>query len=101
MAVGAVRAAERFLRAACGRAHRCRRGFHQHRGVDFQGTALHELGHWLSLNHTSEQRGSQQTMYQTAPTDLSLQTLGLGDVLGVRAAYPCGRCGGPPAVFAP
>lgn len=70
-------------------------------GVDFQGTALHELGHWLSLNHTSEQRGNQQTMYQMAPTDLSLQTLGLGDVLGVRAAYPCGRCGGPPAVFAP
>lgn len=70
-------------------------------GVDFQGTATHELGHWLSLNHTTELRGNQQTMYQTAPTNMSMQTLGLGDVLGVRAAYPCGRCGGRPVVFAP
>ena len=35
-------------------------------------------------------------------TSRAQQTLGLGDVLGVRAAYPCGACEDhPPQVFAP
>lgn len=69
-------------------------------GVDLQGTLVHELGHWLSLNH-AEEENTAQTMAAIGPTDLSLQTLALGDVLGVRAAYPCGTCGGKPVVFAP
>lgn len=68
---------------------------------DVQGILTHELGHWVSLAHASRPGGGQQTMFGTAGFTLSNQTLALGDVLGVRAAYPCGRCGGPPVVFAP
>lgn len=68
---------------------------------DLQGILAHELGHWLSLGHPEERAGREQTMREVPPFTLALQTLGLGDVLRVRAAYPCGKCGGRPVVFAP
>jgi len=71
-------------------------------GPELQGVVEHELGHWLSLGHSDADRGADMTMSSvTKPDNLAQQTLGLGDVLGVRAAYPCGRCGGPPRVFSP
>lgn len=74
-------------------------------GPELQGVLEHELGHWLSLDHSDAQTtldGSLMTMFSTThPDNLAQQTLGLGDILGVRAAYPCGRCGGPPTVYAP
>ncbi len=70
---------------------------------EVQGVVEHELGHWLSLNHPDALGGSEMTMSAVDDPRLGLtyQTLGLGDVLGVRAAYPCGRCGGAPKVYAP
>lgn len=71
-------------------------------GPEMQGVVTHELGHWLSLDHPDAKGGTNETMFSTAPADnLQWQTLGLGDILGVRSAYPCGRCGGVPRVYAP
>ena len=71
-------------------------------GPELQGVLTHELGHWLSLDHPDSKGGSNETMFSTAPADnLRMQTLGLGDILGARSAYPCGRCGGTPHVYAP
>ena len=70
---------------------------------EVQGLVTHELGHWLSLDHPDTHLGVELTMHDTSDPQrgLEYQTLGLGDVRGVRAAYPCGRCGGPPRVVAP
>jgi hypothetical protein len=71
-------------------------------GPELQGVLTHELGHWLSLDHSDPGGGSDETMFSAVPSDnLKMQTLGLGDIRGVRAAYPCGRCGGAPRVYAP
>ena len=71
-------------------------------GPELQGVLEHELGHWLSLDHPDALGGSQMTMYSAEPIEnMSWQTLGLGDILGVRAAYPCGKCGGAPVVYTP
>jgi hypothetical protein len=71
-------------------------------GPEIQGVLTHELGHWLSLDHPDAAGGSDETMYSAVPPDnLKMQTLGLGDIRGVRAAYPCGACGGTPKVYAP
>jgi hypothetical protein len=71
-------------------------------GPELQGVLTHELGHWLSLDHSDPAGGSNETMFSAVPPDnLKMQTLGLGDILGARAAYPCGSCGGTPRVYAP
>jgi hypothetical protein len=71
-------------------------------GPELQGVLTHELGHWLSLDHSDAKGGADETMFSAVPSDnLKMQTLGLGDILGARAAYPCGRCGGRPRVYAP
>jgi hypothetical protein len=70
-------------------------------GLDVVGVLAHEFGHWLSLGHPDSTRGRELTMYGSGSFDLRRQTLGLGDILGARAAYPCGRCKGKPVVFAP
>lgn len=70
--------------------------------VELQGVLEHELGHWLSLDHPDSTTGTEMTMYESGQVqNLAEQTLGLGDILGVRAAYPCGKCGGKPRVYAP
>lgn len=72
--------------------------------ADFQSVMTHELGHWLSLAHPDEQGAAQatrQTMSAVNPPGRSGQTLALGDILGVRAMYPCGRCSGRPVVYVP
>lgn len=57
---------------------------------DLQSIATHELGHWLSLLDLYSSATRSLTMYGTAlPGQLNKRTLGLGDVLGARAAYPC------------
>lgn len=69
---------------------------------EVQGIVTHELGHWLGLDHPDSERARQLTMSEVYDTErgLEVQTLGRGDVLGLRAAYPCGACG-KPVVFSP
>lgn len=72
--------------------------------VDFQSVMTQELGHWLSLAHPDERGAAlatRQTMSAQIPAGRSGQTLALGDILGVRAMYPCGRCSGRPVVYVP
>ncbi|MDQ1688745.1 MAG: hypothetical protein QOK42_1720 [Frankiaceae bacterium] len=70
---------------------------------DVQGIATHELGHVLGLDHPADEAGEELTMSalydQIDASELRYQTLGLGDILGVRALYPC-RCAAP-RVFSP
>lgn len=55
--------------------------------AELQSVLTHELGHLLGLDHSS---GEALTMSSGWFNDaLFPQTLGLGDVLGVRALYPC------------
>lgn len=68
---------------------------------EIQGVATHELGHWLSLDHPNQEDGVRQTLAVLSSGDLSGQTLALGDIVGVRAMYPCGKCGGRPVVYVP
>lgn len=61
------------------------------RAFDVRAIATHELGHWLSLLDLSFSRARSQTMYASAgPGEINKRTLGLGDILGSQAAYPCG-----------
>lgn len=62
--------------------------------VELQSVLTHELGHLLGLDHT-EAEGDALTMSSNwFNHELFPQTLGLGDILGVRALYPC-DCGEP------
>lgn len=74
---------------------------------DLVSLVVHEMGHVLGLAHTPDANGAGllQTMSPgTNPKDPSLryqETLGLGDILGVRKLYPCAPACGPPHVFSP
>jgi hypothetical protein len=64
-------------------------------GLDVQDMATHEVGHFLGLGHAANppHDDSQLTMYgaDSCPTNAGCRnkdTLGLGDVIGVRALYP-------------
>lgn len=60
---------------------------------DVQAVLTHEFGHWLGLAHLDSAGSSELTMYTTPnPGDRKQSTLALGDVRGIRAAYPCKRC---------
>jgi hypothetical protein len=68
---------------------------------ELQAVATHEFGHWLSLNDLSDAAARNLTMYERVqPTERKQATLGLGDVLGVRAAYGCAVCSSP-RIYAP
>ncbi|GAC1426620.1 MAG: hypothetical protein NVSMB57_17380 [Actinomycetota bacterium] len=61
--------------------------------MDLQAVVTQQLGHWLSLESLTTPQADELTMYDGIGYGQRHQdTLGLGDVLGVRAAYPCGRC---------
>jgi hypothetical protein len=62
--------------------------------AELQSTATHEVGHVLWLGHPSDDRANaEMTMYTSLKR--ARQTLALGDVLGIRALYPC-SCPLPP-----
>ena len=64
--------------------------------VDLQGVATHEAGHALWLHHPpGDPAYTELTMTGTSGYDRKPSTLALGDVLGVRALYPC-SCPLPP-----
>ncbi|MBI4729650.1 MAG: hypothetical protein HY775_09160 [Acidobacteria bacterium] len=71
------------------------------RYLDVQAVVTHELGHWLGLQDLGADPARELTMYGEVgtPGERKQSTLGLGDVLGLRAAYPC-RCASP-RIFAP
>jgi hypothetical protein len=75
--------------------HRWRQvtGAAAHRSAyDLQAIFTHELGHWLSLRDLYVASTDEaQTMFGSTQTgETRKRTLALGDVLGSRAAYPCG-----------
>lgn len=57
----------------------------------------HEVGHWLFLGDLADAQDKEMTMYGTIGaeqgeefvTERKKVTLGLGDILGARALYPC------------
>jgi hypothetical protein len=70
-------------------------------GVAMNNVAVHEFGHWLWLTDMDDQTLDHDlTLHPSSPdqstnTSRSRMTLALGDVLGVRALYPC-SCPLPP-----
>jgi hypothetical protein len=61
---------------------------------ELQGAATHEAGHAVWLDHVTDQNLDRyMTMWpgdnEQGYGDRFWQTLGLGDVLGIRALYPC------------
>ncbi|TKJ36254.1 MAG: hypothetical protein CEE38_12630 [Planctomycetes bacterium B3_Pla] len=57
-------------------------------GFDIQGVATHELGHTLVLDDLRSPRDGALTMHAyTWPGDTWKQTLGSGDIRGIRAIY--------------
>jgi hypothetical protein len=68
---------------------------------ELQGLATHEIGHALGLGHASDRDVvlTMHPIYDTAES-MRYQTLGRGDVRGIRALYPCPRCPAP-KVYAP
>ncbi len=63
--------------------------------TDIQDRVTHELGHTLGLADLSQNDARELTMYPAGPADRHRNTLGLGDVLGIRKLYPC-NCPLPP-----
>ncbi|MDP3713117.1 MAG: matrixin family metalloprotease [Mycobacteriales bacterium] len=68
---------------------------------ELQGIATHEIGHVLGLDHADD-GDVVLTMHLINDTaeGMRYQTLGRGDVRGIRALYPCRGCPAP-KVFAP
>jgi hypothetical protein len=62
--------------------------------VELQSVLTHELGHLLGLDHTEAQGDTLTMSSNWFNHELFPQTLGLGDILGIRALYPC-ECGEP------
>ncbi len=63
------------------------------RMLDLQAVVTQQMGHWLSLQALTSPAARQLSMYgEIGYGERHKSTLGLGDVMGVRAAYPCGRC---------
>lgn len=61
--------------------------------LDIQAIATHELGHWLGLDDLTDEAARNLTMYgNVGPGERQSSTLGLGDIRGLRAAYPCKGC---------
>ncbi|MHB8511916.1 MAG: hypothetical protein ACYDCC_07000 [Actinomycetota bacterium] len=59
------------------------------RFMDLQAVLTQQFGLWLSLRLIDDQRGTQLTMYSIVNYGERHQdVLGLGDIRGVRAAYP-------------
>lgn len=57
---------------------------------DIASVLVHELGHWLGIDHMDSKAASELSMFaQPQPGQTKYATLGLGDVRAVRAAYPC------------
>ena len=63
-------------------------GEHPSDKVDLQSALLHELGHWLILNHTND---PHSVMYPTLAPGASRQHLARRDVDGISAIYPCAQ----------
>jgi hypothetical protein len=63
--------------------------------IDIQDVMTHEVGHVIGLGHvTDAERHRHLTMYPSISAasgyvDMEMRTLGLGDILGARAHYPC------------
>lgn len=56
--------------------------------IDVQNTVTHEAGHWLGLDHSSDQSA---TMYASAPSgETSKRRLGADDIQGICTIYPRG-----------
>lgn len=63
------------------------------RRFDIQAVLTHEIGHWLGIGHLDSPHAAEQTMYvEPRAGERKAATLALGDVLAVRAAYPCRSC---------
>jgi hypothetical protein len=54
--------------------------------VDLQSALLHEFGHWLILNHTSD---PHSVMFPTLAPGASKRQLSRWEVEGISAIYPC------------
>jgi hypothetical protein len=54
--------------------------------VDLQSALLHEFGHWLILNHSSD---STNVMYPTLAPGATKRQLSRWEVEGISAIYPC------------
>ncbi|HVL90582.1 MAG TPA: hypothetical protein VM841_10160 [Actinomycetota bacterium] len=69
--------------------------------LDLQSVVAQQLGNWLGLHTLSSDATRELTMNGTITYgERRKATLGLGDVKGVRAAYPCGGCSSP-RIFTP
>lgn len=69
--------------------------------AELQGIATHEIGHALGLDHADDADVVLTMHPVNDPREgMRYQTLGRGDVRGLRALYPCKGCAAP-RVFAP
>jgi hypothetical protein len=62
--------------------------------LDLQNVVTHEVGHVYGLNEADAADETELTMYPRGPNTSGVawrdqNTLGLGDMLGVRQLYPC------------
>ena len=58
-------------------------------GFDIKNIATHEFGHWMGLGDLYNASSKDLTMYGYASRgELKKDTLGLGDINGVRAVWP-------------